>query len=553
MERLGTQTLLVLLLLGTFGWTGARAEGWLFLLQGHNAPVVEDGQAAQKVCEMHGARLASPEELEVSVGRCSLSSCARGWLAGPAVGTIVCNHVVGGQRGRKLAQVMVENVTAVTHQMDIFCYKDKGGAVCREPPSFPHAELRRQTGSEVGDELQYGCAAGYSLPGGQSTFSLLCDSCGEWYGQVQLCTPGDVEMHVDYEDKFPVSYDESDERPETGFSDSEGLEEDAGTPAAGGQRDTQLPPLATEASVSLLSQKHLFWFPAETLQESGQQGVAGVTGAPAWEEDNHIGPKVGGRTEDAVKMGARNNTDESWLDGYPVPEDNGKRPSAGATAEEDEDVGVADSRTDSPNHVESTSSVPSLDFTQVTASPTGPGRYGVKWVFRGATPASPPDRVGVGGGDEPQPSTQHPLLIHTGVSTSMAAPTTHSLVPFLDHIPGPTEEEEAPPGSTTTQSPGKFAGTGPYEESTEQNLTQWGPGLEALPSEEPCVGETCTSGGRRSVIAVVAVAMCALLAAAGLAAWCYRRRQQKSSVYKMTGPGSQAQQQQQHIEMQQKV
>lgn len=37
----------------------------------------------------------------------------------------------------------------------------------------------------------YVCNPGYILPNGETTFSLLCDSCGEWYGLVQLCVKGD--------------------------------------------------------------------------------------------------------------------------------------------------------------------------------------------------------------------------------------------------------------------------------------------------------------------------------------------------------------------------
>lgn len=65
------------------------------------------------------------------------------------------------------------------------------GAPCGGPPSFPNTHLQGQTGLELGDELLYACNPGYILPNGETAFSLLCDSCGEWYGLVQLCVKGE--------------------------------------------------------------------------------------------------------------------------------------------------------------------------------------------------------------------------------------------------------------------------------------------------------------------------------------------------------------------------
>uniref|UniRef100_A0A3B3ZC34 Sushi domain-containing protein n=1 Tax=Periophthalmus magnuspinnatus TaxID=409849 RepID=A0A3B3ZC34_9GOBI len=64
------------------------------------------------------------------------------------------------------------------------------GKPCGDPPSFPHAHLQGHTGFELGDELLYSCMPGYVMPSGNGAFSLLCDSCGEWYGLVQLCVKG---------------------------------------------------------------------------------------------------------------------------------------------------------------------------------------------------------------------------------------------------------------------------------------------------------------------------------------------------------------------------
>lgn len=64
------------------------------------------------------------------------------------------------------------------------------GVPCGDPPSFPNARLQGHSGYEMGDELLYTCVPGYVMPSGHSAFSLLCDSCGEWYGLVEICVKG---------------------------------------------------------------------------------------------------------------------------------------------------------------------------------------------------------------------------------------------------------------------------------------------------------------------------------------------------------------------------
>lgn len=61
---------------------------------------------------------------------------------------------------------------------------------CGDPPSFPNVRLQGHSGYEMGDELLYTCVPGYAMPSGHSAFSLLCDSCGEWYGRVEICVKG---------------------------------------------------------------------------------------------------------------------------------------------------------------------------------------------------------------------------------------------------------------------------------------------------------------------------------------------------------------------------
>ena len=46
---------------------------------------------------------------------------------------------------------------------------------------------------EMGDALLYVCAPGHVTGQRETAFTLLCDSCGEWYGLVQACGKGKQE------------------------------------------------------------------------------------------------------------------------------------------------------------------------------------------------------------------------------------------------------------------------------------------------------------------------------------------------------------------------
>ncbi|KAL3983797.1 dynein light chain LC8-type [Sarotherodon galilaeus] len=315
--------------------TVVSADGRVFVLDLRNSSDLRGFRDAEQACASHRGRLASVEELWHAVVECYFSPCTRGWLYGGSVGTTVCN-VVGGVL--KAVEVRTENGTEDAAHLDAFCIKDKDEP-CGDPPSFPNARLQSHSGSEMGDELLYTCVPGYVMPGGNTAFSLLCDSCGEWYGLVQICVKDEV-SHTDYEDKFTDSYIEAERHPETpseahgdvheevygaayphgemsveqqetsfrakaeedhrdlsrkrkvGEEVAEGGKifegalveqeknderagEDLVSPRTWQQERTEVAKIdtveATEAPVSLLSQKHMFWFPSETFQEEGPQ------------------------------------------------------------------------------------------------------------------------------------------------------------------------------------------------------------------------------------------------------------------------------------------
>ncbi|KAK7125099.1 hypothetical protein R3I94_019219 [Phoxinus phoxinus] len=318
----------------------------------------EDGfEAATHACIAHGARVASGADLQHAVLDCAFSACSRGWLSGPSVGTIVCSGVSGTLRP---VDVQLENLTAGTERLGVFCVKDSD-APCGQPPSFPHSHLQGKTGLDLGDEVLYACDPGHTLPGGETAFSLLCDSCGEWYGLVQHCVKDDPEGHIDYEDKFTDGHLLENPREEHNFSlipgetQSTDREVEESTPEPEHERtvvseeeeeenDEDSTVSVTEPPVSQLSQKHMFWFPSEAFQEEKEH--PGITTdsssvkSPS-EDENHMKVKTSDSQSDPDTIAEERDrptdrpthepaspsaggTDESWLDGYPITLDEDK-------------------------------------------------------------------------------------------------------------------------------------------------------------------------------------------------------------------------------------
>ncbi|XP_034017239.1 sarcoplasmic reticulum histidine-rich calcium-binding protein [Thalassophryne amazonica] len=185
--------------------SAVNANGRVFVVDLRNSSGLQGYKDAEQGCASQHARLASAQELHHAAVDCFFSSCTRGWLYGGTIGTTVCN-VVGGEL--KVVDVRTENATEDSEHLHAFCVKDKG-APCGNPPSFPNTRLQGHTGFEFGDELLYACAPGHVMLSGQNAFSLLCDSCGEWYGLVHICVKDDTQRHMDYEDKFIDSFRET--------------------------------------------------------------------------------------------------------------------------------------------------------------------------------------------------------------------------------------------------------------------------------------------------------------------------------------------------------
>ncbi|XP_016054354.1 PREDICTED: sushi domain-containing protein 5 [Miniopterus natalensis] len=338
--------------------------GKLFVLESQNGSQGLELEAALLSCKSRGAHLASAEELQRVVQDCTFAVCTTGWLADGSLGTTVCSKGSGEQQIMRAVDVRIESSRAPGGTHNALCIKDEEKP-CGDPPSFPHTILQGRTGLEMGDELLYVCAPGHVTGHRESAFTLLCNSCGEWYGLVQACGKDEAEAHIDYEDNFPddrsVSFRElmEDSRTEAEDRDRGGASEEApkqdrlvsvsagresiaqdtafvpstGLPSAGSSVPTGLPG-------SILKGKYLFWLPAETFHklelEKEMDGDtkkqlptgdnhSGITLAPGEPEtkvtysstDGPSGPYVG-RNDSKAGDPMVSSSDESWLDGYPV-------------------------------------------------------------------------------------------------------------------------------------------------------------------------------------------------------------------------------------------
>ncbi|NWS56870.1 SUSD5 protein, partial [Chunga burmeisteri] len=569
------------------------AAGKVFALESKNISQGLDFAEAEKACVELSARLATAEELKRAVLDCSFAGCTTGWLAGGSTGTIICRKTGSKQQSVKAIDVKIETDPFVNDQYDAFCIKDEDKP-CGDPPSFPHTILHGHTGFEMGDELLYVCAQGYVMGNKETAFTLLCDSCGEWYGQVQACVKDETEAHIDYEDNFPddrsipiVENERANgkeeieqEQEQLSFSKSseEGRSGSTNDVTQGTDTSEKGSRAPTESPVSLLSQKNLFWFPSEAFSEpESEKETDDSTKAQFSEGDNHIGVKTA-YDEPGAKMfydsedfpigpilttndtkaeiDAIAITDESWLDGYPVTQE---------VVEDDEEegdkvdgsMGTEDDvvlTTDQPNHVEvrkseNGSPAPEESLTQIVAATTGIDDEGAKETSVPLTSVSGLENLSVSGGYDdaawghPTTSletvTQEPgtTMLFDVTSLKTSTSETSVMASPSDHTP------YAEPKETTTY-PAQVATTAPapdivtdmssQELAEQENLTQ-GLGEKPVPTSEPCEGEDCSKSSKGAIIAVIVILLCLLLVAAVLAVWFFKKRQQKNSVYKLNG------------------
>ncbi|XP_038625660.1 sushi domain-containing protein 5 [Tachyglossus aculeatus] len=589
--------LLLPLLVSLLARPSGQADGKVFMLESRNGSWGLDLPAARDLCGSLGARLATTEELRRAVLHCAFSVCSGGWLADGTIGSTICRPEGSEKQSPAHGSVQIERNPLPSSRYNALCIQEEEKP-CGDPPSFPHTILHGHTGFEMGDELLYVCAQGYGMGRKESAFTLLCDGCGKWYGQVQACVKDKTEAHIDYEENFPeerseplaghkedAGWKEEEEEEEGGdggekeeqsqglfISDPSGREDWVGGGDTQSQGSAQVP---AEFPELLLSQKGSFWYVNGAFQEPMEEASLD-THTNSWfsEAPDHFSPK-GDLLEPSTQISPVSSPlpthnrkgDEAWLDGFPVTpvapgegEDRGDE--AGGS------VGTGEGYlgwTDRPDHVEvrkptGTGLHPDDDISQRSLPLTR--AYGAGSLTLTGTPENVSPGAGVGdrGGFWTPPSRDF------GVEESSVAteiPDQASFTPgtattagyWPNHFPSPSQVKETsstPPVKTTW--PGGqnvFPDPSSSKESRGRGPPMTpGRGEMVLPTAGACGEVSCTDSGKGPAIALLVIVLSLLLLMAAVAAgWCYRKRRQTTSVYRLKGQG-QARPYHQQIEMQ---
>ncbi|XP_053118481.1 sushi domain-containing protein 5 isoform X2 [Hemicordylus capensis] len=491
---------------------------------------------AQQSCAAIGAHLASAEELKKAIRDCSFAVCTRGWLADGTIGTTVCNRTGSKPQSVKVTDVQIEKDPSPSGRYDALCVKVQGKP-CGDPPSFPHTVLHGHTGFEMGDELHYVCAQGYVMSNKDTAFTLLCHTCGEWFGQVQACVKDETEGHIDYEDNFP---DDLSVPAEDHNAKEKGMEHE--------------PEKATDDSNKTLFADGDNHIGVKTMYN--EQGTKVIYEG----EDFPIGPVIVNNDTKAAKS-TDSNTDDPWLDGYPVTEEAVEEGNDEEGDKTDGSMGMEeDANTDQPNYAgvrKASDSNLEKDFLQLGAVPPLTHDDEIKGILITLMPTSAPENVSVSKGSDDviryvpttpmEFVTQELPSVTTVTSLNLATLETSTMFYLVDHIPLPEEEEMTTMQTVTTDS--SQNGFTPVDESYERGTLTYELGGKLFTTFEPCIGINCSTSNKGPMIAIGVTVVCLLLLVAFLAVWCFKKQHQKTSVYKLNGKDH-ARHQLQQIEMQ---
>lgn len=222
--------------------------------------------------------------------------------------------------------------------------------------------------------------------------------------------------------------------------------------------------------------------------------------------------------------GGKATTDETWLDGYPVDAaeiENGDSPVESARPE---DKGVV-VKTDKPIQVEIHRPSPYTSLPEVHKSSTLEPML-EQGVLEEMWPAFVPTAAPSPGRSQPSDSPSDSYSQQPAPTRSWLGDLTEQ--PYMDQNP-------APPAHNLPGERGE---------------------MEGEMGETICTGENCpppTPPSQGPKVATIIVVVCVIAIAVLVGVWCYRRQQQKSSMYEMNGKGQSHSRPTQQIEMQQKV
>ncbi|XP_077772559.1 sushi domain-containing protein 5 isoform X2 [Podarcis muralis] len=343
----------------------------------------------------------------------------------------------------------------------------------------------------------------------------------------------ETEGHIDYEDNFPDDRSISTEEHEDNAKEAEekGNEQEKATQD---EKKTQFADDDNHIGVKTAYNKK----GTKMIYEG---------------EDFPIGPAIVNNDTKATKS-TDSHTDESWLDGYPVTQE--------AVEEIDEEEGDKidgsmgmeyDITTDQLNHadVRKTGSSPEKVFVQAGTVQSLTHSGGT------LTPTIVPENVSVSKDDNTRYVSMTPMRlitqelssVTTATSLNLATLETSTVFHLIDPIPLPEEVDLMTSSMqvvTTIPSQNSFTDT---PDVVEGEALTYGLGGKPLSTFEPCAGASCSSSDKDPMIAIGVTVVCLIVLAFILAVWCFKKRQQKTSVYKLNGKDH-ARHQLQQIEMQ---
>nr|XP_020657724.1 sushi domain-containing protein 5 isoform X2 [Pogona vitticeps] len=362
-------------------------------------------------------------------------------------------------------------------------------------------------------------------------------SLSDRYNAICVKAEDKTEGHIDYEDNFPDDRSMSTQEHEHNAQETE-------------KRGNE-PEKATDDNTKTQfvdGDNHI-----DVKSMSNEQAIKMIYEG----EEMPIGPIIVNNDTKAAKH-TDSNTDESWLDGYPVTQEAVEGDVVDEGSKMDGSVEIQDEIvTDQPNYVgvrKTKGRSMEKDLLQTEAVPLPTADNGIKGVLVTLQPTSGPVSVSKGSNDVTSYAPMTPMrfvtreLISVTIVTDLNLATleTSTVLYFTDHIPLPEIMTSPMQAVTTVPSQNLFTDV-PMD--AEREALTFGLSGKLLTTFEPCVGVDCSSSDTAPMVAIGVIVVGLILLASVLAVWCFKKWQQKTSVYKLNGQDHTRHQLQQ-IEMQ---
>uniref|UniRef100_A0A8C4N817 Sushi domain-containing protein 5 n=1 Tax=Eptatretus burgeri TaxID=7764 RepID=A0A8C4N817_EPTBU len=495
-----------------------------------------DFSGAFELCSRHGGYLASRADLHRAATMCGLATCQRGWLNDGAVWTANCMNTSELYHPNPIYSYGQPSLNAI-HQA--FC-SNPPDRPCGEPPALPNTLLHTQTGLSGNYIVHFTCVPGFSLSKGSHSFSLDCDTCGEWRGFIQPCLLDDPSQE-DLSLKGPSFMIIESDLPD--ISRREINRENMST----------LRTTAAEKMFHLLEEQSApddqfvrfgpkFKLKGEQHDENQEMDFSNkdtldIEGTQLTEEEVK---GVGGTRE--ITHGL------PWMDGYVFLEP------------EEELMEHKKHNKDFPRRVEHGEqetleltkapvepfTTQSLDVLQGTSWPEDVKDFIPEWFW------APTKATMI---EEASHSDESDLKIVTDARTY---PTPYYVTP--EYSPDINSEELtykviptlASPRKATSGSPtNDVSHSTPKEVLSDMHIRDSIEGDTYDPTLNGCNASDCEPNGYSTIIAIVVTLLCVLLLAIVLGVWFYKKKQQHSSAYSFNGKDLSGQNE--DIEMQQNM